>query len=198
MILFYCTYFCFRMSRLSLKKRQVAVGMSNSSNSPPLKLSNTIEISSDESDTTEDFKIDESNDESVDSQIQNKDYDEETLYKFQQSTDSVQSDEEVTQLPDTTSLKPMASMFGWNRKRLNLDKDNTSKHGNSAASNEPGVKYGNKKIMKTNEIKDYSMPQVGIQHEQMISGIKVKLPVKPYSSQIAVMNKVRNFMTLNI
>lgn len=38
--------------------------------------------------------------------------------------------------------------------------------------------------------KDDSLPQVGIQHEIMIAGIKVKLPVKPYPCQIAVMNSV--------
>lgn len=38
--------------------------------------------------------------------------------------------------------------------------------------------------------KDDSLPLVGIQHERMIAGIKVKFPLKPYPCQIAVMNSV--------
>lgn len=38
--------------------------------------------------------------------------------------------------------------------------------------------------------KEASPPEVTIMHEEMISGIKVKFPVKPYSSQRAVMSRV--------
>lgn len=38
--------------------------------------------------------------------------------------------------------------------------------------------------------KDDSPPQVGIQHDRMIGGVKVKFPVEPYRCQMAVMNGV--------
>ncbi|EGI66019.1 Fanconi anemia group J protein-like protein [Acromyrmex echinatior] len=38
--------------------------------------------------------------------------------------------------------------------------------------------------------KDASSPQVGLQHDIMIAGTRVKLPVKPYPCQIAVMNSL--------
>jgi len=38
--------------------------------------------------------------------------------------------------------------------------------------------------------KDASPPQVELQHDIMIAGTRVKLPVKPYPCQIAVMNSV--------
>ncbi|OAD57953.1 Fanconi anemia group J protein [Eufriesea mexicana] len=197
-----------RMSRLSLKRRQLTDGMSECSNVPPRRINDIVEISSDESDISQEYKIVESDSEPIDSQMQNKVYDEETLNQFQKSTDSIQSDEEVAESSHDINSKPKVSMFNWYQRKLNLSKNETKKRSNSTFPDEYDQQstsiqqgYENKKYRnnhasippsksKPNDIMEEAAPEVGIQHEQMISGIKVKLPVKPYSCQIAVMSKL--------
>ncbi|KYN29088.1 Regulator of telomere elongation helicase 1 [Trachymyrmex cornetzi] len=60
---------------------------------------------------------------------------------------------------------------------------NNSKSSNSSYSDDEFINFDFPK-------KDASPPQVGLQHNIMIAGTRVKLPVKPYPCQIAVMNSL--------
>ncbi|XP_017789899.1 PREDICTED: Fanconi anemia group J protein-like [Habropoda laboriosa] len=190
------------MSKLSLKRQDLRNEELECNNLSPIKLSSTIEISSDESDGSEVHKIRESGQEPVVSSTLNKNYSEETLLKFQKSTDSIQSDEDIGEPLFNTDSKPGTSMFNWNQQKKNFDRNIHTDSDSSDDSNQ-GLRWfqhkkdhkKHKSIHKTEpqskgKLNKDPVPQVGIQHEQLISGIRVKLPVKPYSCQVAVMNKL--------
>lgn len=227
----------YRMNKLSLKKRlpiQKTKGESESLHCSP----EIIEVSSDESNTSKNGVID--NDELSEVEIAtNKYYNEDTLEKFQKSTDSVASDEDEGDYVFASSSKPLArtSMFRWNQnislernnlkkyndnecdesdisdcdnmglnsyrsihKRTHVEKSSTIKYDDDYNSEDSNLFHPNQskkfkgsndtELSSVSEPKEDDLPEVQIKYEQLISGIKVKLPVKPYSCQIAVMNKL--------
>ncbi|XP_043250387.1 Fanconi anemia group J protein homolog isoform X1 [Colletes gigas] len=173
-----------------------------------------IELSSDASDSDIDDTISEVSD--------NSNLYDKFLSKFHQSTDSITSGEDVEELvfPSTSGSDVKTSMFGWNKKNINLkkstiteDDENDSIKAEITSFPFTGKRSRQKKINfiadDDNDFCDSSnsksdafnikdgkkfnenvLPEVTVQHEQMISGINVKLPVKPYSCQVAVMNKI--------
>ena len=204
--------FVHRMSRLRLKRDNSTYERSQVERLCP-ESPNNIEISSDESDIVLTNEIIESEKDSSDPSIIDTSYDEETLSKFEKSTDSIKSDEDIKELKYNTSSKSKTSMFNWNQQGPSPKKRNMHDHNDSNSSDDFNSKptwfkkIQNAKKHKGSHIKqtkiknepddkqkEETVAQVNIQHEQMISGIKVKLPVKPYSCQVAVMNQVRIFI----
>nr|XP_033199258.1 Fanconi anemia group J protein homolog [Bombus vancouverensis nearcticus] len=197
-----------KMSRLRLKRNDSTYERSQVKSLCP-ESPNNIEISSDESDIVPTNEIIESEKDSSNPSITDTSYDEETLSKFQKSTDSIKSDEDIKEVTYNTSLKSKTSMFNWNQQGPSPKKRNMHDHSDSNSSDDFNSKptwfkkKQEKKKHKGNHIKqtkikdepnnkqkEETVAQVSIQHEQMISGIKVKLPVKPYSCQVAVMNQL--------
>ncbi|CAK9823429.1 Fanconi anemia group J protein homolog [Anthophora retusa] len=193
-----------RMSRLSLKRHDASNEELESNDLFPKRASDTIEISSDESNCSVDHKIVEIDEEPKASSTLNQIYDPETLLNFQKSTDSIQSDEDIEAPLFHTNSKPGTSMFGWNQQRT-YSRSTTKNHNDSDSSTDSNQgsslfqhKQDHKKLKSIHNIepqsksklKEEPVPEVGIHHEQLISGIRVKLPVKPYSCQVAVMNKL--------
>lgn len=204
--------FVHRMSRLRLKRDDSTYERSQVGSLCP-ESQNNVEISSDESGSVPTNEIIESEKDSSDPSITDTSYDEETLSKFQKSTDSVKSDEDIKEPTYNTSSKSETSMFNWNQQGPSLEKRNMHDHSDSNSSDDSNskptwfkkkqekkkhkgshVKQTKIKIESNNKEKEETVAQVSIQHEIMISGIKVKLPVKPYSCQVAVMNQVRIFI----
>ncbi|XP_012141120.2 Fanconi anemia group J protein homolog [Megachile rotundata] len=189
-----------RMSKLSLKKYRAKNKRSQFENILP---NNVIEITDDESDTADESRKDV---ESITASSSNQNYDEETLYKFQKSTDSGESDEDEqgSIFESTSNPRAKTSMFDWNYKNSRPNKNTKAVKDDSCSSDESTsfdskgyhskqVKKKIKNDHKTNkepESKKDDPPEVAMQYEQVISGIKVKFPAKPYSCQMAVMNKV--------
>ncbi|XP_050595699.1 Fanconi anemia group J protein homolog isoform X1 [Bombus affinis] len=197
-----------KMSRLRLKRDNSTYERSQVERLCP-ESPNNIEISSDESDIVLTNEIIESEKDSSDPSIIDTSYDEETLSKFEKSTDSIKSDEDIKELTYNTSSKSKTSMFNWNQQGPSPKKRNMHDHNDSDSSDDFNSKptwfkkKHNEKKHKGSHIKqtkiknepddkqkEETVAQVNIQHEQMISGIKVKLPVKPYSCQVAVMNQL--------
>lgn len=200
------------MSRLRLKRNDSTYERSQVKSLCP-ESPNNIEISSDESDIVPTNEIIESEKDSSNPSITDTSYDEETLSKFQKSTDSIKSDEDIKEVTYNTSLKSKTSMFNWNQQGPSPKKRNKHDHSDSNSSDDfnskptwfkkkqekkkhkgSHIKQTKIKDEPNNKQKEETVAQVSIQHEQMISGIKVKLPVKPYSCQVAVMNQVRIFI----
>ncbi|XP_031834179.2 Fanconi anemia group J protein homolog isoform X1 [Nomia melanderi] len=195
-----------RMSKLSLKKdymsnKTLKQFESDSMSSPR----SAIEISSDESDTSKVDDILNCDVDSEDISILHEQSHDETLLKFTKSTDSVQTeeDEENSMFASTSGIKAKHSMFSWDQKNTNLNKNNKQTYSDSDSDDiyQNFQRHNNKqgkKLKKTDttelpcksEHTEDVCPEVAIQYEQMISGIKVKLPVKPYSCQIAIVNKL--------
>ncbi|TGZ47264.1 Fanconi anemia group J protein homolog isoform X2 [Temnothorax longispinosus] len=126
-------------------------------------------------------------------------------------SDDLDSEEDVTMANAVSENIPKSqSMFNWNKsifatdilhqnvfpessgtrnampeeipnKRQKLMKDLKSSDDLSCSEDE---------IIYLSPKKDDSPPQVRIQHERMIAGVKVKFPVKPYPCQMAVMNSL--------
>ncbi|XP_060828487.1 Fanconi anemia group J protein homolog isoform X2 [Bombus pascuorum] len=196
------------MSRLRLKRDDSRYERSQVESLCPESPDN-IEISSDESGIVPTNEIIESEKDSSDPSITDTSYDEETLSKFQKSTDSIKSDEDIKELTYNTSSKSKTSMFNWGQegpspKRRNIY-DNSDSNSSDEFNSKPiwfqkkqekeknkssHIKQTKIKNEPNNKQKEETVTQVSIQHEQMISGIKVKLPVKPYSCQVAVMNQL--------
>lgn len=200
------------MSRLRLKRDDSTYERSQVGSLCP-ESPNNIEISSDESDIVPTNEIIESEKDSSVPSITDTSYDEETLSKFQKSTDSIKSDEDINELTYNTSSKSKTPMFNWNQQGPSPKKRNMHEHSDSNSSDDfnskptwfkkmqekkkhkgSHVKQTKIKNEPNNKQKEETVTQVSIQHEQMISGIKVKFPAKPYSCQVAVMNQVRIFI----
>lgn len=77
---------------------------------------------------------------------------------------------------------------GWRKKVIEAPNKRRKLMRNNSKSSD--LSYSEDEINFNFPKKDDSPPQVGIQHDIMIAGTRVKLPVKPYSCQITVMNKV--------
>lgn len=177
------------MSKLSLKRHH---SISEESQNEECFCSKSpidnIEVTSDESDNLQNNEIVESEKKSTSPLISNISYDEKTLNKFEQSTDSIESNEDDTESMFYTNSK--ISMFNWNKQRSKLNTSNVGKYSDSDSSDKHTSKISKRK-RRHKKKKHKKKQEIEIQHELLISGIKVKLPVKPYSCQIAVMNKVR-------
>lgn len=188
----------FSMNKLSLKRHHSISEESQNESFCSKNSINNIEVTSDESDNLQNNKGMESEKKSTSPIISNENYDEKTrMSKFQQSTDSVESNEDDTESMFLINSK--ISMFNWSKQRskTNLNTNNVGKYSDSDSSDKHTStiskrkrKYKKKKHKEKHFIKKEDT-EVEIQHELLISGIKVKLPVKPYSCQVAVMNKVR-------
>lgn len=184
------------MSKLSLKRHQsISEEFQNESFCSKNSINN-IEITSDESDNLQNNKRVKSEKKSTSPLISNENYDEKTrMNKFQQSTDSIESNEDDTE--SMFHINSKISMFNWSKQKPKLNTSNVGKYSDSDSSDKYTStiskrkrKYKKKKHKEKHFIKKEDT-EVEIQHELLISGIKVKLPVKPYSCQVAVMNKVR-------
>ncbi|KAG7205999.1 hypothetical protein KM043_003405 [Ampulex compressa] len=131
--------------------------------------------------------------------------------KFEKSTDSLESDEDIG---NSTShmqefVKPRTSLFDWNFGNSNKSKPKQTTiyrnvtHNSSETrwtprdfrrNEEPQLKkqkvYDDVEIPKpiVDKIENEPVAEVMIQHEITVAGTKVKLPIKPYPCQIAVMN----------
>ena len=194
-----------RMSRLSLKKRHNPDRQPPCEDVPPMNPTDTIEISDDETDASHAHEIISSDAESIASSASTNVTQEELTRLFQKSTDSLDSDEDTRdpKSPSASSAKPNPSLFTWHSPNKN-DKRQAVKAQDDSDSNDSHWDSGlfnrkqNKKAKMSSEARTSSehestedaLPEVAIQHEQLISGIRVKLPVKPYSCQVAVMNKL--------
>lgn len=180
------------MSKLSLKRRHSISEESQNESFCSKSPINNIEVTSDESDNLQNNEIVESEKKSTSPLISNISYDENTLNKFEQSTDSIESNEDDTESMFYTNSK--ISMFNWNKQRPKLNASNVGKY-NDSDSSDKHTSSDTSKISKRKrrykKKKHKKKQEIEVQHELLISGIKVKLPVKPYSCQIAVMNKVR-------
>lgn len=188
------------MSRLTLKKRD-----STHECSPG---TSTVEEPNDKSSDLPVYELVETeSSESSESLISDISYDEETMPKFEKYTYCIRSDEDINEYDMNVKLKTTEPYWKIKRSLSNLRNNNncsdsdssddfqwTETHGkkkqkNNAKTIETGIKEEpNRKVEET-------VAQVAIQHEQLIAGINVKLPVKPYSSQVAVMHKVRIYLT---
>lgn len=196
------------MNKLSLKRRRTSNGGSESENRSPTSTVNIIEISSDESDTML-FQNISNDDEGLPAAEElPKHYDEETLPKFQKSTDAIESNDDIAGPTFIRRSQPTTSMFSWTYKNSKLKQNELHDSDSSDDSFYESRWFYHKeeKKLKTFEAAEVAnkaepeedaLPEVAIHHEQLISGIRVKLPVKPYSCQIAVMNKVRNIMFIS-
>ncbi|XP_076644562.1 Fanconi anemia group J protein homolog isoform X2 [Halictus rubicundus] len=177
------------MSRLGLKKRHSSENEFQMDNSTVLDGKDVVEISSDES---------------VDSDLELVESNAANMLQFQKSTDSVHTDEEEggSLFGYQSGSKGKHALFKWDQKNAGQNQGSKAAHSDSDSDNSyQETKWfhrNQKKKLKTTgelpgankEEEDKVVPEVIPQYEQMISGIKVKLPVKPYSCQIAVMNKV--------
>ncbi|XP_026297465.1 Fanconi anemia group J protein homolog isoform X2 [Apis mellifera] len=186
------------MNKLSLKRHHSISEESQNESFCSKNSINNIEVTSDESDNLQNNKGIESEKKSTSPIISNENYDEKTrMSKFQQSTDSVESNEDDTESMFLINSK--ISMFNWSKQRskTNLNTNNVGKYSDSDSSDKHTStiskrkrKYKKKKEHKEKHFIKKEDTEVEIQHELLISGIKVKLPVKPYSCQVAVMNKL--------
>lgn len=198
------------MSRLSLKKRHNPDRQPPCDNVPQMNPNDTIEISNDETDVSQAHEMISSDAESVAPSASLNVSQEEFMRLFKKSTDSLESDEDTRDPTSTSasSAKPNPPLFTWHSPNKN-DKRQTAKvQDDSDSSNDSHWESGlfHRKQMKKakmfpeartsseHESTEDALPEIGIQHEQLISGIRVKLPVKPYSCQVAVMNKVTDFV----
>ncbi|XP_015429522.1 PREDICTED: Fanconi anemia group J protein homolog [Dufourea novaeangliae] len=102
----------------------------------------------------------------------------------------------------TSGLNPKNQMFSWEEKSTHLkqnnnavaaDSDSDDLHQKSRVHRKQKKKFKNThtaQLSRKNGACEDTLPVVAVHHELQIAGIQVKLPVKPYSCQIAVMNKV--------
>ena len=196
----------FRMSRLSLKKRRNPDGQPPCENVPQMKPNDTIEISDDETDTSRAHELISSDEESTASLGSLNVSQGEFMRQFQKSTDSLEFDEDMGDptSPSVSTAKPKPSLFTWHSPNKNDKKhtievqDDSDSANDSLWESELFHRKQKKKakispeacIPSEHESTEDALPEVRIEHEQLISGIRVKLPVKPYSCQVAVMNKL--------
>lgn len=166
-----------RMSRLTLKRLE-SPETSTVKKSTDLPIYKLVETES--SDSSESLISDE----------------EETVSKFEKDTD-IKSEYEM-------NMKLKASDPYWKMKRFlgrkcKNDCSDSDFYGESSKLQYMHERKKQKKDVSMIEAEieqepdieeEETMPQVAIHHEQLISGVNVKLPVKPYSSQVAVMHKV--------
>ncbi|KAK9302351.1 hypothetical protein QLX08_005611 [Tetragonisca angustula] len=187
-----------RMSRLSLKRRNSTYECSPGTS--------TVEVPTDENNDLPIYELVETESSgSSESLISDISYDEETMPKFEKYTHYIRSDEDID--PYDTNVKLKITESYWKiKKSLNNHRNNNNfsdsdssddfqstesqhmherkKQKNNAETIETEIRVeADRKVEET-------VAQVAIQHEQLIAGINVKLPVKPYSSQVAVMHKV--------
>lgn len=186
------------MSRLSLKRRNSTYECSPGTS--------TVEVPTDENNDLPIYELVETESSgSSESLISDISYDEETMPKFEKYTHYIRSDEDID--PYDTNVKLKITESYWKiKKSLNNHRNNNNfsdsdssddfqstesqhmherkKQKNNAETIETEIRVeADRKVEET-------VAQVAIQHEQLIAGINVKLPVKPYSSQVAVMHKV--------
>nr|XP_033329267.1 Fanconi anemia group J protein-like [Megalopta genalis] len=186
-----------RMSKLRLKKYNLNDEESEMQNSTAIDEKHTIEISSDES---------------SDDIMDQTEYNTNTLLQFQKSTDSVTTDEDEEEpiFASKSNLNSKGPMFSWGQKSIGLKQNNEAAYSDFDSDDDKqwyDVKKKKLKRQLETELKTElkteletelpntsegkaACPEVIPHYEQMIAGIKVKLPVKPYSCQIAVMNKL--------
>ncbi|XP_076681312.1 Fanconi anemia group J protein homolog isoform X1 [Andrena cerasifolii] len=195
-----------RMSRLSLRKHKNPNEQPPCENVPQMNPNDTIEISDDETDTSQAHELISSDAESTVSLASLNVSQEGFMHQFQKSTDSLESDEDMGDpaSPLASSAKPNPSLFTWHSPNINDKKHVAEVSDDSDSSNdshwESGLFHREQKkkakispeacIPSEYESTEDALPEVGIQHEQLISGIRVKFPIKPYSCQVAVMNKL--------
>ncbi|XP_011863611.1 PREDICTED: Fanconi anemia group J protein homolog isoform X2 [Vollenhovia emeryi] len=125
-------------------------------------------------------------------------------------SDDLSSDDDVIveDAPDNASNKSL-TMFNWNKSVFATDvlyqdifpKSSGSRYTDSPSKRQRLMNNPPRSVRSSSSDddestslyiskKDDSPPKVGIQHEMLIAGIRVKLPVKPYPCQIAVMNSL--------
>ncbi|XP_043521771.1 uncharacterized protein LOC122534841 isoform X2 [Frieseomelitta varia] len=184
-----------RMSRLSLKRRN-----STHECSPG---TSTGEVPTDKNNDLPIYELVET-DSSISSEslISDISYDEETMPKFEKYTHCIKSDEDID--PYDTNVKHKTTEPYWKIKealnylknKYNCSDSDSSSDFESTESHERKKQKNNAETVET-EIKveanrkvEETVAQVAIEHKQLIAGINVRLPVKPYSSQVAVMHKV--------
>lgn len=184
------------MSRLSLKRRdsthECSPGTSTVEENNDLPIYELVETDSSGS---------------SESLISDISYDEETMPKFEKYTHYVRSDKDIDSYDANVKLKITEPY--WKIKRsLNNYRNNCSDSDSSNDFQSPESQLMHERKKQKNNAKtietetkveantkvEETMAQVAIQHEQLIAGLNVKLPVKPYSSQVAVMHKVRIFL----
>lgn len=100
----------------------------------------------------------------------------------------------IEEMPSTS--KGNYRMFHWNKNLTSQmpQYQNISKGDNSLESEAIDMKSGNDDpnnlITLDDTEEEASPPQVTVHHIEMIAGVKVKFPLKPYPCQKAVMHKV--------
>ncbi|XP_076294885.1 Fanconi anemia group J protein homolog [Lasioglossum baleicum] len=182
-----------RMSRLGPRKRHSSETESQMDSSITLDGQDIVEISSDESGASE---------------LEFVGLDAEAVLQFQKSTDSLHTDEDEQEsvFGYQSGSNGTRTMFKWAQRNAGQNQGSKTAQSNSDSDDFlQEAKWFHRNQMKkvkrneaptyeltgtSEEEKDEVVPEVIPQYEQMISGIKVKLPVKPYSCQIAVMNKL--------
>ncbi|KAG5319462.1 FANCJ protein, partial [Pseudoatta argentina] len=193
-------------SRLSLKR--------NNSSVPQNKHSDLIEISDDDSDdlSSNIWKNTEDKYENVSgtTSIPNNVIDASKYYSKHDISDDFNNDEDIIidDVPGNDTSKSQ-SLFNWNKPifdSLSIFPECSTSY-ECSTSRRKMIEAPNKrqKLMRNNSDsnysedesinfdfskKDASPPQVGLQRDIMIAGTRVKLPVKPYPCQIAVMNSL--------
>ncbi|XP_078040148.1 uncharacterized protein LOC144471710 isoform X2 [Augochlora pura] len=140
----------------------------------------------------------EISDDSLEDTVENVKPSTNNLLQFQKSTDSISSDsdvEEVLFMPKS-KLKDNGSMFRWDRKSTHLKQNINVEHSDLDSDNDRNQQVKKSKMSHETKLKpstskeDAAGPKVALNYERIISGITVKLPVKPYSCQIAVMHNL--------
>ena len=158
---------------------------------------------SEETDSTQGLNASVSNTESTVASCCNQNSDEAIRHRFEKSTDTSESEEDRKESVFKHS-KPNTRMFCWSDKNpkpemdevICLDSDSSdefmpkSEQFHHQQMNKKCKTYHRKQLEEKSETKEDISPEVIIQYDNIISGIKVKFPVKPYSCQMAVMNKV--------
>lgn len=196
------------MNRLSLKKKVKENVPGDTSSFSPTDPYRIIEMSSEESDTSSVHKVSDSDQESELSLSTNEKDGKENLMVFQQSTDSIQSGEDVGQSVFSASSSSTIPMFKWNKQKPLSNTNNIETHvpDSSDESNSESSYFKQQprkkkhKVLQNNEEtneneskehKEETVSEVSVQYKELISGVTVMLPVKPYRCQRAVMGMVQ-------
>lgn len=187
------------MSRLSLKRRNSTCECSPGTS--------TVEIPTDENNDLPIYELVETeSSRSSESLISDISYDEETMPKFEKYTHYVKSDEDID--PFDTNVKLKITEPYWKIKRSLNNRRNNNNCSDSDSSDdfqstesqhmhERKEQKNNANTIETESVEANRKVEetvAEVECKQMIAGINVKFPMKPYSSQVAVMHKVRIFL----
>ncbi|XP_011336322.1 Fanconi anemia group J protein homolog isoform X2 [Ooceraea biroi] len=123
-------------------------------------------------------------------------------------SDDTSNDEDVVtnELPNKKISNRSQSMFSWNKTSFtnkwfqnSLFLEDNTPHSSRFNEQPEEARIKKQKLMDDSSLSDINLedfeeeaspPQVTIQYEKMIGGIKVKFPVDPYISQIGIVNSI--------